>query len=235
MPGIFRFKQFEVDQAGCSMKINTDGVLLGAMATAEAPRRILDIGTGTGVIALMLAQRFPHATIDAIEIDPEAAETAARNFDRSPFARQLAGYPVGLVDFEPKGSYGLIVSNPPYFLDSLKSPDPRKSTARHTDWAFFDQLLAFANDWLEAAGSLQLVLPVSLAEELCQRAVQAFGLARQWEVDIHSFGGEPAVRRIVSIGKQAMAIAKPPFVIYARRGEYSEAYRALLQDFFLAF
>src|SRR5476649_1720171 len=89
MAGVFHFKQFDVDQTGCAMKINTDGVLLGAFAEADAPKAVLDIGTGTGVIALMLAQKFPGAKIDAIEIDQAAAGTATRNFQNSPFAERL--------------------------------------------------------------------------------------------------------------------------------------------------
>src|ERR1700689_2349474 len=92
---IFQFKQFTVDQSGCAMKINTDGVLLGAMAEVENPKTILDIGTGTGVIALMLAQRYTDAQIDAIEIDEAAAQTAGRNFEGSPFSERLIIYPMG--------------------------------------------------------------------------------------------------------------------------------------------
>src|ERR1700748_2342466 len=96
---MFRFKQFTVDQTGCAMKINTDGVLLGAMATASDPRKILDIGTGTGVIALMLAQRYQEARIDAVEIDKLAAETADRNFKNSDFSAQLNIHPMSISDF----------------------------------------------------------------------------------------------------------------------------------------
>ena len=112
---VFRFKEFVVDQSGCAMKINTDGVLLGAMATALHPQRILDVGTGTGVISLMLAQRFPAVVIDAIEIDAKAADTARRNFEASPFSGRISCHPVSLGDFEPRAPYDLIVSNPPFF------------------------------------------------------------------------------------------------------------------------
>lgn len=236
MSGIFRFKQFEADQSGCSMKINTDGVLLGAMARADKPQRILDIGTGTGVIALMLAQRFPDAMVDAVEIDPRAAETARRNFSQSPFASRLTCHPLGLSDFVPEAPYDLIVSNPPYFLDALKNPDRRKSIARHTDWSFFGFLLAFSHQWLTADGSLQLVLPVPLANELNSRATHEYGFVRQWQAAIHSFHGEPAIRNIVALGKTAARTAETEaFIIYESKGRYSEAYRSLLKDFFLAF
>src|SRR5437879_3258817 len=113
---MFRFKQFNVDQSGCAMKINTDGVLLGALAEADQPENILDIGTGTGVIALMTAQRFENARIDAVEIDQSAAETARRNFSNSPFAERMNLYSMGFEQFfesNPDKKYDLIVSNPP--------------------------------------------------------------------------------------------------------------------------
>lgn len=234
MSDIFRFKQFKVDQAGCSMKVNTDGVLLGAMASAPSPRRILDIGTGTGVVALMLAQRFPHAAIDAIEIDPQAAEAARRNFQRSPFAARLACRCIDMADFEPTDRYDLIVSNPPYFIDSLRNPDQRKSTARHTDSAFFSTLLRQGGRWLTATGSLQLVLPVLLAAELRARASQ-FGLACEWYAAVHSFAEKAPVRHIVALGRAGACQQRQPVVIYAEPGKHSDAYRWLLRDFFLAF
>ena len=126
---MFRFKQFAVDQTGCAMKINTDGVLLGALTEADQPKTILDIGTGTGVIALMLAQRFKYAQIDAVEIDPGAAETAGRNFINSSYAERLNVYPIGFEEFfeqNPDKKYNLIVSNPPFFINSLKSPEANK-------------------------------------------------------------------------------------------------------------
>src|ERR1700684_3232966 len=99
MSNVFRFKQFNVDQSGCAMKINTDGVLLGALTESDQPKTILDIGTGTGVIALMLAQRFNGARSDAVEIDPIASQTAERNFTNSVFAEKLSVYPIGFEQF----------------------------------------------------------------------------------------------------------------------------------------
>src|ERR1700744_5508650 len=99
MSSIFRFKQFSVDQSGCAMKVNTDGVLLGAMADADYPSSILDIGTGTGVIALMLAQRFPEALVDAVEVDQSSAVTAQLNFDNSPFSARLQLFHNDVFDF----------------------------------------------------------------------------------------------------------------------------------------
>ena len=139
MPSVFHFKEFSVDQADCAMKINTDGVLAGALSENEDPRFILDIGTGTGVIALMLAQRFASAKIDAVEIDQQAAEAAETNFLNSPFAHRLHCYSSSFEDFFSASTikYDLIVSNPPFFIGSLQNPDKRKSMARHASHDFF--------------------------------------------------------------------------------------------------
>ncbi len=234
---VFRFKQFAVDQAGCAMKINTDGVLLGAMVHAGAPMRILDIGTGTGVIALMLAQRFPLATIDAIEIDEVAAGAARGNFENSPFAERISSYAVALGDFEPEGPYDLMVSNPPYFLHSLTNSDTRRRIARHTDMSFFVQLLERSRRWLSPAGSLQLVLPVTLASLVGWKAVDEHGMFIQREATIRSFPSHPPIRRVLAVGRKPGEGVNEvnDFSIYERSGIYSPAYRKLLKDFFLAF
>lgn len=235
MSDVFRFKQFEIDQKGCAMRVNTDGVLLGAMATVESPIRVLDIGTGTGVIALMIAQRFSESQVTAIEIDKEAAATARRNFNVSRFAEQVTCATVALADFNPSDKYGLIVSNPPYFLQSLTNADARKRVARHTDMAFFDELLAKSATWLDHHGSLQLVLPPPLAQQVKQKASAEHGFKEQWEVSIRSFAGSTPVRKILSLGMEQGTGEKKDLIIYERQGKYSAAYRQLLQDFFLAF
>src|SRR3954467_12793908 len=124
---MFQFKQFAIDQTGCAMKINTDGVLLGALAEADKPQHILDIGTGTGVIALMLAQRFTIAMVDAVEIDEQAAETAKSNFENSVFANRVNLYAEGFESYLSRldKQYDLIVSNPPFYINSLESPEAK--------------------------------------------------------------------------------------------------------------
>jgi len=144
MGSVFRFKQFEVDQADCAMKINTDGVLMGAKAWHKEPKSILDIGTGTGVISLMLAQRFPAAVLHAVEVDEPACLRAQANFINSPFADRLQAYHCSFEQLNTGVLYDLIVSNPPFYTRSLHNPDPRKQLAKHTDMEFFTKLLYFA-------------------------------------------------------------------------------------------
>ncbi len=234
---VFRFKQFAVDQTESTMKINTDGVLLGAVASATGPGRILDIGTGTGVIALMLAQRFPEAMVEAIDVDIRAAKLAGENFARSVFAPRISVQAVALADFRPGEAFDLMVSNPPFFLHSLKNRDHRKRVSRHADVSFYSELLERAVRWLTEKGSLQLVLPVSLAEWIGQRAADEYGMVVQGQQDIRSFASSPSIRRILALGKSPLAAVMPKgdLVIYADKGVYSDAYRTLLKDFFLAF
>src|SRR5690606_6808230 len=130
MRSVFRFKQFEVDQGSCAMKINTDGVLLGGSTYCTGAKRILDVGTGTGVIALMLAQSHPDALIDAVEIDEDAYQQASINFQNSGFAERLQVFPGSFTELQPESAYDLIVSNPPFYTNSLHNPDARKRLAK---------------------------------------------------------------------------------------------------------
>jgi len=155
----FQFQQFRINQDRSAMKISTDAVLLGALAKAENPVQILDIGTGTGVIALMLAQRFPQAKITALELDDEAAGQARENFEESSFADRLKVFAMRIQDFESTLKFDLIVSNPPYFPDHLKSSDQKRNQALHTDQLSFEELLQKSSELLSEKGSFWVILP----------------------------------------------------------------------------
>lgn len=234
---IFKFKKFDVDQSGCAMKINTDGVLLGALADADLPKTILDIGTGTGVIALMLAQRFADAQIDAVEIDEPAAQTAKCNFANSPFAQRLAAYPVGFEEFfekYPGKKYDLIVSNPPFYINSLKSPQKNKEVAKHSDMDFFERLIKDAAAHLSENGTCCLILPSDTAE-LVKRIGGEHELFLTKSKAIRSFSGSEPHRMISSFGSKQTAISEMDFTIYKAINVYSEEYIKLLQPYFIAF
>lgn len=237
MPGIFRFKQFDVDQTGCAMKINTDGVLLGALADAENPKTILDIGTGTGVIALMLAQRFADAEIDAVEIDEQAAQTAARNFAGSPFAERLKVCPAGFEQFfdeHPGKRYDLIVSNPPFFINSLKSPEKGRRMAKHADRVFFETLIRTVSAHLDQRGVFCLILPVDTAEVVADIVMQNILLLNR-QINVFSYRDSMPHRKILFFSKTKQNIPAEEFVIYNARQTYSEEYIAILKDFFTIF
>ncbi len=234
---MFHFKQFSVDQTGCAMKINTDGVLLGAMADAIEPKSILDIGTGTGVIALMLAQRFQFAQIDAVEIDSAAARTAGANFSESPFAERLHIFESGFeqyFDLHPAKQYDLIVSNPPFYVGSLKSPGVRKSLAKHTDFTFFERLTGTISLHLAPAGCCWMVLPLNLLNLVIAESLH-HGFFVRTTVYVRSFAFMQPHRAIICLSLFNGVAVTGDFVIYSAKDVYSEKYMDLLRPYFLAF
>ncbi len=234
---MFHFKQFSIDQTGCAMKINTDGVLLGALADANEPQQILDIGTGTGVIALMLAQRFANAKIDAVEIDKVAAHTARANFQNSKFKDRLALY---AHDFEsyfsnhPQKRYDLIVSNPPFYINSLESPQAKKNTAKHADADFFESLVKVVSKHLTDTGTFWLILPLETAE-LVKSIAQQNKLYLQKVIAIKSYTDSNPHREILVFELNDVKVADEEFVIYREEKVYSDAYINKLRDFFTIF
>lgn len=217
------------------MKVGTDGVLLGAWAETESCNRILDIGTGTGLIALMLAQRS-KAVIDAIDIDADACLQAQENADSSPFAGRIKIRHSALSDFARTGTdlYDLIVSNPPYFVDSLKCPDRKRNTARHTDTLTLEDLLQDSRKLLAPQGRIALILPYDQKERLtdCIRTQNLF-LSKATSV-IPVPGAEP--KRLL-----AELTAEPPvspassgrLTIEVARHQYTDEYVSLTKDFYL--
>ena len=136
----FLFKQFIVHHDRCAMKVGTDGVLLGAWAPVDQAHTALDVGTGTGLVALQLAQRNPHLRVTAVEIDAPAAAQAAENVAGSPWPDRIEVVCADFNDFQPDGRFDLIVSNPPYFVDALPCPDRQRNTARHAGGLNYDLL-----------------------------------------------------------------------------------------------
>ena len=238
MSKIFQFKQFSIDQTDCGMKVNTDAALLGALAEASEPRSILEIGTGTGVITLMIAQRFPNALIDAVEIDGKAAITAATNFENSMFSKQITLIPTSFEDHFLSSSdkrYDLIVSNPPYFINSLRGIDPAKSLARHTDVQFFEDLIFGASNHLSDDGLLFLILPLDTAELVMKLSGESARLHLRRKVLIHSFPFSEPYRCILVLGYAAVSPEVQKFVIYESQNVYSQEYRTLLKDYLIIF
>ncbi len=236
MCSIFNFKYFSVDQTNCAMKINTDGVLLGAISSAKNPKTILDIGTGTGVIALMLAQRFVEAKIDAVEIDPASAKTAGQNFRGSSFAHRLFLYPVSIKDFwlqKKHQQYELIVSNPPFYLDTLTSLKENKTLAKHAVPAFFENLMKSVPDFLNPNGIFWLILPVKTA--LLVKDLAQDNLFLQEEIAVSSYPDNLPHRYILSFGLKKTKALHASFTIYKSQNVYSLAYQNLLKEFLTIF
>ncbi len=229
----FKFKQFAVEQDDVAMKVGTDGVLLGAWAECEGARRILDIGTGTGVIALQMAQRNPTAQVQAVEIDEIAAKRARANFDNSPWAERLEVEQTPVQEFSPAERFDLIISNPPYFIDSLLPPDAKRSTARHTHDLTFGELDRAACRLLAESGRFALILP----EPEFERYTEQSQLHLVRRCNVHSVEGG-AIKRVMgefSKYKPAKIEIESLAIEVERRGEFSADYRALTKDFYLKF
>ena len=231
--GGFKFKQFAVEQEDVAMKVGTDGVLLGAWAECEGARCILDIGTGTGVIALQMAQRNPMAQVQAVEIDETAAKRARANFDNSPWAERLQVAQTAVQEFAPTEKFDLIVSNPPYFIDSLLPPDAKRSTARHTHDLTFEELDRAVGRLLAENGRFALILPTTEFEKYL--SLTQLHLARRCDVcpidggAVKRVMGEFAKQKPTAVAHENIAIEK------GRRGDYTDEYRALTKDFYLKF
>ena len=234
---IFRFKQFEVDQTSCAMKINTDGVLLGALAGANHPETILDVGTGKGVIALMMAQRFPNAKIDALEIDPLCADTAGKNFKNSSFSDCLTIYKASFQNFldaNPEKRYDLIISNPPFFIDSLKPTDPEMERAKHTDKSFFAELAHYVSMHLSSNGTFWVILPHTTAD-LLKDIMQGTNVGLANTTTIHSFIDSDPHRELLAFNKRGSYENFEKFVIYHTKKEYSSQYKKAMRSFLTIF
>jgi len=234
----FQFKQFVVRQRLAAMKVGTDGTLLGAWANFSG-QTILDIGTGTGVVALMLAQRFAQAKIDAIEINLLAAAEAQKNFAASPWANRLALHAQSVQTYQSNQGYDLIVSNPPFYPEAAfsKALDQDRRQARSSLSLSFEALLTHSLRLLAPSGQLSVILPTAQALYLDGLAQQA-GLFLYRRCDFISRLGKAPKRLLLQWGQ--MPIEKPQQQeIIMRQGPpdyaYADSYRLLLKDFLTIF
>jgi len=234
MSSTFRFKQFEVDQSGCAMKVNTDGVLLAALAECERCETALDIGTGTGVLALMLAQRFQYAKIHAVEIDESASATAQKNFANSAFHERLTANNIAIEHYSTTLKFDLIISNPPFFVNDLRNSEEKKGIARHANDQFFEDLLRKVDELLAPGGCFWFILPIKQATLLIENAM-VFGLSVSKQILLHSDIAKPPFRWIVCLNRFKNEADITNFYIYEAEKVYTQAYKELLKDFFLGY
>lgn len=233
----FTFKQFHICHEKCAMKVGTDGTLLGAWATLPlACKRILDIGTGSGLIAIMVAQRHPEAHITAIDIDPDCIAQAQENIDACPWSQRIALHHTPLQEFHTDEKFDVIISNPPYFVDSLLSPDSKRSTARHTSYLPFEELVEGVVRLLSPEGHFSLILPPTECERFMSAARGKLFISRRTE--LHSTP-KSGVRRVLIELKRFPPHDIPStesLIIEADNPTgYSDDYRALTKDFYLKF
>lgn len=238
MAGSFTFKRFGIEQERSAMKVGTDGVLLGAWARLEPThRRIIDVGCGTGLIALMAAQRTEEwgARVVGVEIEEGASRDASENVERSPWAERIAIINSPIQNYEPsEGAFDHLLSNPPYFVASLTSPDAARTTARHTTSLTFDDLAATASRLLTPEGAMSLVLPTdAVADMTLAAARKGFFLARR--TDVATKSGAKPIRSLVEYGRHPQPTLRTELTIHLPGGDFSPEYRALTQDFYLKF
>jgi tRNA1Val (adenine37-N6)-methyltransferase len=233
---MFTFKQFSVEQDKTAMKIGTDGVLLGAWAPIENnPFSVLDIGTGTGIIALMLSQRSNAQQIDALEIDDDAYEQAVDNFENSPWSDRLFCFHAGLDEFveEPEDEYDLIISNPPFYTEDYKSENEQRDLARFADAMPFEDLVEAADLLLSENGVLAVIIPFKEEDNF-------LALAKEYElypIKITRVKGTPTTeikRSLLAFSRNESAtFLIDELVIETARHIYTPEYIELTEDFYL--
>lgn len=229
----FHFKQFSVRHDRTTMKVGTDGVLLGAWADVANCRRILDIGTGSGVIALMLAQRSESdVTIDAVEVEKEDADQAKENVEQSPWANRITVFQSPIQKYQTEGSYDLIVSNPPYFNNSAKPPNEKRIQARHTTSLPYEVLLKHVTQLLSNDGRLAVILPYTEGIEF-EALAKERGLFCIRKTAFRTRREKPIERWLMEFGAHEVEKSDDEILLYSDGLEWSDDYIRLTRDFYL--
>ena len=229
----FHFKQFSVRHDRSGMKVGTDGTLLGAWIDVTNASRILDIGTGTGLIALMLAQRTnPNIKIEAIEIDAYACEDAMENFTTSPWSDRLTLLHQPVQEFNSTEKFDLIVSNPPFFQNSYKPPTEKRVTARHTESLNSQELLDAGTNFLTEKGKLNVILPHTEALQFIELAEKRrLYCTRKWI--FRTRPDKPIERLLLEFSKIETKPEEGEILLYNSGEEWSDGYKGLTREFYL--
>ncbi|MBT31254.1 MAG: tRNA (adenine-N(6)-)-methyltransferase [Thalassobius sp.] len=238
----FIFKEFVVHQENCSLKVNTDGCLLGAVAVKELQKdkvnsnsQFLDIGTGTGVIALMLAQKF-EANFDAVEIDADSAQQAIYNFEQSKWTERLSCFHNSIIDYADNSSklYDVIVCNPPFFENATKSPYAHKNLSKHNDSLPFEALIKAVKQLLASDGKFYIILPVDEGNRFLQH-LPKYALFVNYQLNIKPITYKKVHRIILMISPINQKIKEEEFSIRNEDTSYSKEYSSLLKDYYIVF
>ncbi|MCK3657891.1 tRNA (adenine-N(6)-)-methyltransferase [Pasteurellaceae bacterium Pebbles2] len=234
----FRFKQFHIQQDKCAMKVGTDGILLGSWADIRGAEKILDLGTGTGLIALMLAQRAADAQIHAVEIDPAAWQQAKENVTQSPWANRIELHLQDIAEFaqkcgEKNNYFDLIVANPPYFKPSVACRNEARNLARYTQTHNHLDWLKWAEKILSPQGKIQFILPFDAAETLLKHTALWGKLHCEKRCDIITKQGKPPQRMLLSFNRTKLNYKLNQLVIYDENNQYTKEFVALTKEFYL--
>ena len=231
----FRFKRFTVVQDRCAMKVSTDGVLFGAWVDFADAKQVLDIGTGTGLLALIAAQRAPSAHIDAVEIDPGAAAQAAENVAASPWPHRIRVHAMDVRRMHSAHAFDLIVCNPPYYAGYAAAADPRMGLAKHSGELHLDALIQAVDRLLTPTGRFALILPLNREAELVKLAATV-GLAPVRRCVVRYVPQRPPKRVLLELDRSGGSVREEELCV-ERTGpfDYSPEYRALLAELMLNF
>lgn len=230
---MFRFKQFAIQDDRCAQKVGTDGVLLGAWARVEEARSILDIGAGSGLIALMVAQRNPQARVTGIEIVHEAALQAQENVAQSPFASRVTILEADVRDYSPLVRFDCILCNPPFFTEDTLSPDSARALARHAAMLDFDDLLDAVLRLLADEGIFHVILPMNACNSFTDKAFIK-GLFAVRKCQVRTVLRKSPKRVMLSLSRQGSpSLLTEEIVLQDSEGNRSEAYAELAKDFYL--
>ena len=232
---MFRFKHFAIDDERCAMKVGTDGVLLGAWADVESDIQILDLGTGSGIVALMAAQRNAKAEVTAIDIDSDAVAVARTNADNTPWRDRITTICADVAEYNADTKYDHIISNPPYFTESTHSPTLKRDMARSVSSLPCEVLVSSAERLLRRGGRLTVILPTDSAALFRRVAFERLWLRRI--ATVTTVEGEVPKRELMEfeLTDTPLMPRSEELLIQYRGGDYSEKYRALTKDFYLNF
>lgn len=228
----FRLKRFCVHDERSTMKVGTDAIALGSWAACPGATRMLDVGTGCGLIALMLAQRYPTAMVDAVEPDADSAAEASRNFAASPWPQRLQVTPGSIQQFEPGQPYDLIVCNPPFFSTGPVSPKSRRAAARHDITLTWEELIAATDRLLSATGQLCVVLPVQSEQAATEKAASG-GLYVRRCCRLRGQPKSPIRRVLLQFQREPCVCRCEELTIEYKRHEYTPDWAALTAGFLL--
>lgn len=233
---VFQFKKFSVNQDKCAMKIGTDSVLLGAWCPIENnPFSVLDIGAGTGILSLMLAQRINAEQIDALEIDDDAYEQCVENFENTPWSDRLFCFHAGLDEFvdEPEDEYDLIISNPPFYAEDYKTDNSQRDLARFQEAMPFEELIDAAQLLLSENGIFAVIIPYKEEERFIELCTQV----ELYPIKVTRVKGSqttPIVRSLLAFKRYELPVLEAEeLVIEISRHHYTDEYIELTKDFYL--
>lgn len=230
----FRFKQFTVQQDRCALKVGTDGVLLGAWASMTGVRNVLDIGTGTGVVALIAAQRCPQATVHAVEVDVPSASQAWENVSASPWPQRITVHHADIRHWPSAANFDLVLCNPPFYKGHSASRDRRMAVAKHEDTLTMAALFKAADRCCTVEGRLNVILPVDRWNEVAAAAL-AQGFTPRRICTVRYKAGKAPKRLLAEFARRETVVAHEELTVQDPQGVFTAAYRDLLRDLELHF